>query len=319
MATNRLCKWRLAIILPGIWICFLTGSVHAQLTSIAAIAGMDRSENTGVPGQGGRPEIPAYVLDETPRGVLYRFFRQGEWYFSWGGSRQAWAPSDFHISQPFQGNNFTIYNVRGVDDPSWGGLLAGQYNIRFGRFVDEARTLAIEFNFDHTKYDVREGQTARVAGAIAGKPIDANFQLDNIFRYQLHNGANHAMFNLVKRIPLIGETNETFSVAAIGKIGAGIVVPHAANTILGNANDVGKKEFNNLIGTNRGWWQINGWTAGVEFGFRVVLAQPIYLEITDKIAFAQLSNVPVFQGTARHQLWMNEVIVSVGITFGGGR
>jgi hypothetical protein len=309
-----------ATFLPILCICFLPTTALAQFTSIAAIAGMTDAERQDALGIEERAGIITYVLEESRRGVLGRFFCEGEWYFSWGGSRQWWGNTNFHISQPSQGNNFTIYNVRGMDDPSWDGLLAGQYNIRFGRFINEARTLAVEFNFDHTKYDLRDGQTARVSGSIAGKPTDANFRLDdNFFRYQLHNGVNHVMVNLVKRVPLFGEINENFSVAAIGKVGVGLVVPHAANAVLGYPNDVGKKEFNNLIGTNRGWWQINGWTVGVEAGFRVVLWAPIYLEITDKIAFAQLSNVPVFQGTARHNLWMNEVIVSVGITFGGGR
>ena len=187
-----------------------------------------------------------------------------------------------------------------------------------GRFIDEARTVAVELNFDHSKYSSVIGQNARVAGVVAGKPVDASFRLDDqTFRYNLHNGANHLMVNLVKRVPLIGEPNECWSVAAIGKIGVGAMVPHAENTIFGNPNNVGPKDFNNAIGLNRGWWQVNGWTTGVEGGFRMMISKSLYLELTDKVAFAQLYDVPVFQGTARHHLWMNEVILSVGISFGG--
>ena len=265
-------------------------------------------------------ELTTPVFDETVGSAIVRFFRDGEWYFSWGYSREWWAPTNFHVSQPGQGNNFTLYNVRGTDDPTWSSVFGAQYNIRIGRFVDEARTVAVEFNFDHTKYSSVAGQTAHIAGTIAGKPTDTNIRLDpGVFTYNLHNGANHVMINLVKRVPLIGEINESFSVAAIGKVGIGFMAPHAENFVMNRFNDVGKKELGNLIGFNRGWWQLDGFTTGVEAGFRVVLCAPLYLEITDKVAYARLADVPVFQGTARHNLWMNEVILSVGITYGGGR
>ena len=34
------------------------------------------------------------------------------------------------------------------------------------------------------------------------------------------------------------------------------------------------------------WWQVNGWTTGVELGFRFVLYKSVYLELTDKVAYA---------------------------------
>ncbi len=307
------------VLLPVLWLSLLPNQAHAQLPCIEAISATNSVENQPLFVVEEQPET-IILYDDTWRGALRRFFTEGEWYFSWGVSKEWWGRTNIRISQPSQGNDFAIYNVKGIDDPTWSSVFGAQYNIRFGRFIDEARTLAVEVNFDHTKYTSVNGQTARVAGTIAGQPTDTNVRLDDtIFRYQLHNGANHLMFNLVKRVPLIGAINENFSVAAIGKIGIGPMVPHSENLILGNYNDVGKKQFNNLIGFTRGWWQINGFTTGVEGGFRVVLWNPIYLEITDKIAYARLDNVPVFQGTARHNLWMNEVVLSVGITFGGGR
>ncbi len=247
-----------------------------------------------------------------------RFFREGNWYFSWGYSRESWAPTNIHISQPALHNNFTVYNVRATDDPSWSSVFGAQYNFRLGRFLDDARTWAIELNFDHTKYTSIDGQSAHVSGTIAGKPVDANYQLnDAFFNYALHNGANHVMFNLARFVPLIGEPNDSFSVAAVGKIGIGPMLPHAENEVMGQYVDVGQKDLNNLVGMHNGWWQLNGWTTGVEAGFRINLTKAIYVEITDKIAYARLYDVPVYQGTACHNLWMNEVVLSVGFTFGG--
>lgn len=264
------------------------------------------------------------VQDQARGNALLRFFREGEWYFSWGYSKEVWAPTDIHVSQPSEGNDFTLHNVRGHDEPGWDtgifnkDLYGPQNNIRIGRFINEDRTVAVELSLDHTKYTTTMGQTAHVTGTINNMPTDANFQLDdNFFFYKLHNGANHLMVNGVYRLPLIGQVNETFSVSAIGKAGLGLMVPHSSNTILGHSNDVGPKKLGNLFGKHSGWWQFDGWTAGIEVGLRVVLYKPIYLELTDKVAYAHLSDIPVYRGTASHSLLMNEVILSLGITYDG--
>ena len=79
------------------------------------------------------------------------------------------------------------------------------------------------------------------------------------------------MLNLVYREPLYGKINEPLSVALIGKVGAGVVVPHVEDTMQGNSVDVGPKSFANALGLHNGWWQCGGWTVGTGGGFRVVL------------------------------------------------
>jgi len=248
-------------------------------------------------------------------------FLGSEWYFSWGYSRDFWQPSDIHISQPALGNDFTIHQVQAQDFPQWNTGLANkdltdpQYNIRIGHFFDADRSLGVEFNFDHSKYSSILDQTSHITGTMGGQPVDMYQQLTtNYFHYDLHNGANHIMLNVVKRFPIVGEINRTFSVAALAKAGAGIMLPHAENTVLGNNNNVGAKQFNNWVGLRNGWWQLNGWTTGIEAGFRFVAYDPVYLELTDKEAFAKLEGVPVYEGTASQELWMNEIILSVGFT-----
>jgi hypothetical protein len=259
----------------------------------------------------------APVFDTPERSLFARVFVDAEWYASWGYSTQTWAPTNIHVSQPSLGNDFTLHNVRGHDEPGIGGF-ESQYNIRLGRFIDEARTLALEFNLDHTKYNSNLDQTVLATGTIAGAPVNTNMVLSaNTFSYKLRNGANHVFFNLVKRLPLYRETNENWSIAGIGKLGGGFLLPHSSNTVLGVDNDVGPKTLNNAIGMRRGWWQLDGWTVGIEAGVRVVLFRPIYLEITGKYAYAGLSDIPVNQGTASHDLHLNEVIVSLGMTYDG--
>ena len=253
--------------------------------------------------------------------AFLRFFSEGEWYFSFGLSKQYFAPTDIHVSQPSLGNDFTLHDVHGHDEPHWGDifrgdLLAPQYNIRIGRFINDK--LAIEFSLDHSKYAVTDGQLANISGMIGGAPVAGNVALTKpFFEYILHNGANHVMLNLVDREPLWGKINEPLSVAFIGKVGAGIMVPHVDDTILGNRVNVGPKSLANALGIHNGWWQYGGWTVGTEGGFRVVLYKPVYLEITDKLAYSRFWNLQAYQGSINHGLLMNEIVFSLGVTFDG--
>jgi hypothetical protein len=267
---------------------------------------------------------PVQSSDRDRDNVFLRFFRDGEWYGSWGYSKQYWAPSDIHVSQPSLGNSFTLHGVQAHDELSGpndiftGDLFGPQYNIRIGRFINEARTVGVELSFDHSKYATNIGQTALVTGLVAGAPTNAYYQLTNqFFSEELHNGANHVMVNGVYRLPLIGQTNEAFSVAAIAKAGVGIMLPHTSDTILGNANSVGGKTLSNSVGLTNGWWQLNGVTTGVELGVRVVLFKPIYLELTDKVAYAYLGDLPAYRGTLQQSLLMNEIVLSLGFTYDG--
>jgi len=36
---------------------------------------------------------------------------EGNWYFSWGYSRQQYAPSDIHVTQPDIGSDFVVHNA----------------------------------------------------------------------------------------------------------------------------------------------------------------------------------------------------------------
>jgi hypothetical protein len=253
---------------------------------------------------------------------VWSFFRDGEWYVEYGINKEYWSRSDIHVSQPGLGNNFTLYNVQGHDEQCCeseaftGNLFGPQYNIRVGRFITD--NIGVEFSLDHTKYQSTIGQVARVQGTAGGAPINGNFTLDNTFFTEtLHNGANHVMLNAIYRYPLIGNINDTLSLSAIGKAGAGLMIPHTSDAIMGNPVDVGSKSFSNSFGLNRGWWQFNGVTAGVEGGFRLVLYKPVYVELTDKVAYSYFGDLPVFMGTMKQSLWMNEAIVTLGFTYDG--
>ena len=240
-----------------------------------------------------------------------------EWYISWGYNRDFWAPGDIHVSQPALQNDFTVHHVKASDFPQgvWGNdITVPQFNLRFGWFLERQHEWAIEFSVDHTKYNTDIGQTARVTGIVAGQPVDDDHVLTaDYFNYRLHNGANHIMFSLVKRTPLLGDLNSSGSLSLLLKGGAGIMLPHAESTIMGNQSDVGPKKWGNLVGRDSGWWQVNGWTVGGEVALRLMTFRPVFLELSDKVAYAKLYNVPVYQGRADQILWMNAVVVALGV------
>lgn len=250
---------------------------------------------------------------------------KNNWYFSWGYSRQQYAPSDIHVSQPGLGNDFTVHKAAATDFPSSVEdtikstlrleLTDPQENVRIGKFLNDEKTFAIELSIDHTKYNTNLNQTASVTGTVNNVPVNGSQVLsDQYFNYALHNGLNHIMVNAVWLKHLAGPVHQPGDLQLISRVGAGILLPHAENTIFGNQNQVGPKN-QNICCSSGDWWQINGWTAGVEVGVRYTVYKSIYLELTQKFAYGALRSVPVYQGTADQTIWMSEQVLSTGFLF----
>jgi hypothetical protein len=191
-----------------------------------------------------------------------------------------------------------------------------QENVRIGRFMNPEKTFAIEFSLDHSKYQTDLNQTAHVSGTKNNQPYNGNLKLtEQDFSYALHNGLNHVMINAVWLQHLYGPENKAGHLQLISRAGAGILLPHADNVIFGNANEVGPKNENVCCTSKKDWWQINGWTAGVEVGLRYRVYKSIYLELTSKLAYGALRGVPVYQGSADQTIWMSEQVLSTGFLF----
>lgn len=248
------------------------------------------------------------------------------WYFSFGLSKQQYAPSDIHVSQPGQGNDFTVHQARAGDYSGTPqevftslihlGLTDPQENIRIGRFMDAEKTFAIEFSLDHSKYNTNLNQNSHVSGTINNQPYNGNMELNKQnFDYELHNGLNHLMMNAVWFHHLSGPEQKPGDWQLLSRVGAGILLPHAQNTVLGHDNEVGPKDKNICCFSSHDWWQVLGWTAGVEEGVRYRASDSIYIELTAKVAYGELRNVPVYQGTAEQNIWMLEEVLSVGYLF----
>lgn len=280
--------------------------------------------------QGNPPVQAASAADAAPRTDAPVNFDSAlgphnNWYFSWGYSRQQYAPSDIHVRQPGLGNDFTVHQASAKDFPTGAeetvrdllslNLTSPQENVRVGKFLNPQQTFAVELSIDHSKYNTDLNQNALVSGTINNAPVNANQVLtDQYFNYALHNGLNHVMVNAVWLHHLAGPVKEPGDLELISRVGAGILLPHAENTIFGQQNQVGPKN-ENICCSSGDWWQVNGWTAGVEMGVRYTVYRSIYLELTQKVAYGVLRNVPVYQGTADQTLWMSEQVLSTGFRF----
>jgi len=250
---------------------------------------------------------------------------ENNWYFSWGYSRQQYQDSDIHVSQPGLGNDFTVHGIKGSDFPTSPSdtlksfseldLTNPQENIRIGKFMNPEKTFAIEFSLDHSKYNVDYNQTVAVSGTVNNAPAPASISVPTQFNYALHNGLNHVMVNAVWLKHLAGPEKKPGDLQLISRAGAGILLPHAENTIFGNTVVVGPKNENICCFNKGDWWQVNGWTAGVEVGLRYTVYKTIFLELTSKWAYGQLRGVPVYQGSADQTLIMTEQVLSTGFLF----
>ncbi|MEN9374352.1 MAG: hypothetical protein RIR79_1904 [Pseudomonadota bacterium] len=299
-------------LLAAVALCSVTGAVAQQQPSTTATT-IPTTNSTS-------------TSTSTSNAISRTLNEENNWYFSWGYSRQQYAPSDIHISQPSLGNDFTVHQVGGADFPAtpqqtWDSIInfdltTPQENVRIGKFLNPEKTFAVELSIDHSKYNTNLNQTARVSGVINNQPYNQNMVLSpENFDYALHNGLNHIMVNAVWFHHLLGPEKQEGELELISRAGAGILLPHAQNVILGNANQVGPKGTNICCFSKQDWWQVNGWTAGVEVGFRYRFYKSVFVELTSKLAYGSLRGVPVYQGSADHTLWMSEQVLSLGFLF----
>ncbi len=232
--------------------------------------------------------------------------KHGAFYFSWGYNTESYTKSTLKVKQASLGNDYELLKVSAHDHRGWDksifrqDLTIPQYNYRLGYYFNEKQDLAIEINFDHTKYIIADNQTMRLKGTLGGVATDKDilFSRGNGFYYFLNNGANFLLFNLVKRVGLYSTYNRRFYVDLTGKAGIGPVIPHVENSLFGKNNDPG--------------FQIGGWNAGVETAIRATFMRYAYLEFSQKVDYARYSNLKVYEGRAKQAFGTYELILSLG-------
>ena len=237
--------------------------------------------------------------------------RKKEFYFSWGYNKEWYTRSTVKINQPSLGNRYNFVGIRGNDRPGWDdglfskALTIPQYNYRIGLFLNKEKNIAVEINFDHTKF-IFADQVAQVKGTLNNRFIDTavNFSQPD-FYYYLNNGANFLLFNIVRRWHWYSQKNKKIKIDFLGKAGIGPVIPHVENGFFGQKN---KKGF-----------QFGGWNAGVEAAIRATFFNYVFLEYSNKVDYARYSGLKVYEGTAKHAFGTYEMILSLGFTFPVGK
>ena len=253
-------------------------------------------------GQTDTKEIDASKLKEKKH-------RTGSMYLSWGYNTEWYSPSTVHVDQPSLGNSYDMVSVNAHDHRGWDeglfskDLTIPQYNYRLGYYFNEKQDMAIELNFDHTKYLIVDNQLVHIRGTINGAAVDSNivFSNKNGFYYFLNNGANFFLFNFVKRWGLYRSPENNLAVDFTEKLGVGPLIPHVQNSLFGQANT---PQF-----------QFGGWNTGVESAIRMTVKRYAYLELSYKFDYASYSNLEIYKGTAYQSFSTAEVILSGGIYF----
>ncbi|MEO6550023.1 MAG: hypothetical protein ABIN94_18620 [Ferruginibacter sp.] len=236
--------------------------------------------------------------------------RKKEFYFSWGYNKEWYTRSSVKIDQPQLGNHYNFLAIKGHDHPGWDDgifnkpISIPQYNYRFGLFLNKEKGIAVEINFDHTKF-IFADQAAHVKGVLNKKSVDTTFNFSKPdFYYYLNNGANFLLFNIVKRHRWYAGKNEKMKIDFLGKAGIGPVIPHVDNRLFGNNNSSG--------------FQLGGWNIGVEAAVRTTFFNYIFLEYSNKLDYARYSNLKIYKGTAKHAFGTYEMVLSLGATFAVG-
>ncbi len=226
-------------------------------------------------------------------------------YFSWGYNKEWYSSSTIKVSQPSQNSNYQFNNISGEDKIGWDKLFQHeltipQYNYRFGFFLKKHPSWGFEFNFDHTKYQMTPGQYAHVSGTINGRNVDTNLVIvDSVNFWKLNNGANFFLFNVTKRFYIGGTKNGLFRLYNIYKLGIGPVIPHTENTLWGHENTPG--------------FQFGGLNAGFEANYRLEVGNYVFIDLAQKVDYANYWGLRVYEGTAKQSFFTYEVMATLGL------
>jgi hypothetical protein len=258
----------------------------------------------------GGPTFDAGQAQRAPAQVVPAAKPGREVYISWGYHGDRYQREDIRFSQPSLGNNFTFHDVIFHDNKGWtDGLFAHQltipqYAIQAGLFFK--KNTAFEISFIHAKAIVTQDQTVAMSGTINGASVSQNIVLTpDVLLYQLNNGANFALFNIVQRFRIFKEPGQTAALSVLLKAGVGFVVPHTQNTVFGHPNDPG--------------FQFSGPDVGAAIAVRFHIFRAFYTEFLEQGVIARYRDVNIYNGSAEQNLWAHVTALSFGMAWHIGK
>ena len=224
-------------------------------------------------------------------------------YFALGTNWSSYSRSNISLkSDGSPAFDFALKKVRARDDAGLstnGG--APQYSLQLG-YYSHRKNWGLEFNFDHIKYFVRRNQRVRIQGTINNRQFDTDTLITPQFISLEHSdGANYALFKLVKWIALKTDNNQHALLNLVLKAGAGPVVPKTNSTIMGNHWD------------DR--YKIAGYVVAIEGGLRYNIGKFLYAEGNAKGAYANYTHFLIANGNGSQQWYGLHASVLVGLQF----
>lgn len=233
-------------------------------------------------------------------------------YLQWGYNTETYTKSNIHFRMS-NGNNFTIHKAVAHDKGDFdaiykkpGDISIPQYNYRIGFYLNHKKSRALELNFDHTKYVVTDGQTARVTGTIDGLTVNGDSVLNpaTFLHFEHTDGANWLHVNYVSQHLLANTASDSRPlVTGVWKAGAGINIPRTDFTWRGD-------RLNNNF-------HVAGYNISIEAGIRLYMLRSVFFELTGKTGYVKyinaLANTHALKGSrVTHSFGYLESIATLG-------
>jgi hypothetical protein len=226
--------------------------------------------------------------------------KKGMFYFGFGSHRAFYSPSTVRfVSQAGPSFDFTLEHLKARDDGGVKFHTSPQYSYNIG-YYSYKRRFGIEYQFDHVKYTMVQGQVARMRGHIG----EVEFNTDTIVHAGLvklehTDGANYAMLNFVKWKNILASKDMERSLDFFIKAGAGLVIPKTNSTILGKHYD--------------DQYAISGYVAGVEPGLRYNFLKNFFVSASFKGAFANYRKFRIAEGYGSQSWFSAQFNLMAGI------
>lgn len=234
---------------------------------------------------------------------------KGSFYIAFGYNKNWYSSSDVRVHDESGDYDFTLHNLKAKDRPHFNEILRvaisiPQYGYRMGYWMPNGKW-GVEIKFDHAKYIQNPNQTLRLTGNINGTFYDQDTLVtDKFLQFEHTDGANFLMLNGMYRHALHERHN--LKVFAVGKFGAGIVVPRSDVTLFG-------QRWNHCF-------HVAGQIAGGEAGIRTEFFRWFFIETSVKGVYANFNTVLAIDDILiSHRFWDGMVMVDAGFQFPMGK
>ncbi|WP_221390763.1 hypothetical protein [Dyadobacter sp. NIV53] len=217
---------------------------------------------------------------------------KGKIFVSWGWNKGAFTHSNIH----FKGNdyNFTLKGVVAKDRQTAFSLryfnptkiTIPQYNFRIGYYINSK--YSISFGFDHMKYVMKQDQTVKINGSIAGSGTDYDGNYNNnaikltgdFLKLEHTNGLNFLNLEVRRMDNLFNAGSlkiKNIDINVIEGIGAGVLYPKSDVTLLNyDRNDQ---------------WHVAGYGVDLVTGLNVTFFRHFFIQGEVKGGFINMPDI----------------------------